>query len=663
MSAIGTKRTSHSALHMSVFDPKRTWNFTNLRLAHLGRQGHPINAMGVHIRRICVTAGLVVFLAGSLGCSAGVAAESKRVLLLHSFGSDFKPWSEYAKSIRTELRQQSPWPLDIIEYSLVTARFSDENPEAPFVEYLRALFAKRPLDLIMSIGAPAAAFVQRHRQQLFAATPMVFTAVDQRRVQYSNLTANDTAVALRINYLSAFENILQVLPDTKDVIVVVGTSPIEKFWKEAIGKEVEPLANRIKLSWTDELSFEALLKQASALPPHTAIFWELMIVDAAGVVHEGAAPLTKLHAVANAPIFSYDESFFGSAIVGGPLLLPADSGRQAAAVAIRILGGEKPGEIRTPLVQFASPVFDWREMQRWGISESRLPPGSEILFRNPTAWDQYKWHIMLAAAIILVQTALIVGLIYERRRRTAAEADSLRRVNELARMNRIATVSELSASIAHELKQPLATIAAYGNAGLRWLARQVPDVDEVRANLQGTIDAANRASVVIDELRAMFRKDNSRQTLVDVNRLLLDTLSLTNHEIQAKNISVQTELFEDSTALVLADQVQLQQVILNLIVNAIEAMNFMPDARELRITSGLHDADGVLITVEDSGPGIAPENLDKVFDTFFTTKPTGMGMGLSICRSIIEAHGGRLWASGVAPHGCIFHIVLPKSTP
>ncbi|MFZ1949315.1 MAG: HAMP domain-containing sensor histidine kinase [Pseudolabrys sp.] len=512
----------------------------------------------------------------------------------------------------------------------------------------------------MSIGAPAAAFVQRHRQRLFAATPMVFTAVDQRRVQYSSLTANDAVVALRINYLSAFENILQVLPDTKDVIVVVGTSPIEKFWKEAIGKEVEPLANRIKLSWTDELSFEALLKQASALPPHTAIFWELMIVDAAGVVHEGAAPLTKLHAVANAPIFSYDESFFGSAIVGGPLLLPADSGREAAAVAIRILGGEKPGEIRTPLVQFASPVFDWREMQRWGISESRLPPGSEILFRNPTAWDQYKWHIMLAAAIILVQTALIVGLIYERRRRTAAEADSLRRVNELARMNRIATVSELSASIAHELKQPLATIAAYGNAGLRWLARQVPDVDEVRANLQGTIDAANRASVVIDELRAMFRKDNSRQTLVDVNRLLLDTLSLTNHEIQAKNISVQTELFEDSTLLVPADQVQLQQVILNLIVNAIEAMNFMPDARELRITSGLHDADGVLITVEDSGPGIAPENLDKVFDTFFTTKPTGMGMGLSICRSIIEAHGGRLWASSAAPHGCIFHIVLPK---
>ncbi len=616
--------------------------------------------MGVHIRRICAIAGLFVFLAASLGCPAGFAAEPKRVLLLHSFGRDFKPWSEYGKAIRAELDRQSPWPLDIIDYSLVSARFSDENPEVPFVEYLRALFAKHPLDLIVSIGAPAANFVQRNRQQLFANTPMVLMAVDQRRVQYSNLTATDAAVAVRINYLAAFENILQVLPDTKDVIVVVGTSPIEKFWKEAIRKEVQPLANQIRISWTDELSFEALLKQASALPPHTAIFWELMIVDAAGVVHEGAAPITKLHAVANAPIFSYDESFFGSGIVGGPFLLVADSSRLAASVAVRILGGEKPGEIRTPPVQFASPAFDWREMQRWGIGENRLPPGSEVHFRSLTVWDQYKWQIMIVAAILLLQTALIVRLIYEHRRRTAAEANSLQRVNELARMNRIATVSELSASIAHELRQPLATIVAYGSAGLRWLARQVPDVDEVRTNLQGTIDAANRASAVIDELRAMVRKGDSRQTLVNVNNLLLDTLSLANHEIKAKNISVQTELFDSSELLVLTDRVQLQQVILNLIANAIEAMNFMPDARVLRLTSALHDADGVLITVEDSGPGIAPENLDKVFDSFFTTKPTGMGMGLSISRSIIEAHGGRLWVSDAAPRGCIFHIVLPK---
>ena len=600
-------------------------------------------------------AALVVFLAVSLGCPAGFAAESKRVMLLHSFGLDFKPWSEYAKSIRTELKQQSPWPLDIIEYSLVTARFSDENPEAPFVEYLRALFAKRPLDLIVSIGAPAANFVQRHRQQLFAATPMVFTAVDQRRVQYSSLTANDAVVALRINYLSAFENILQVLPDTKDVIVVVGTSPIEKFWKEAIGKEVEPLANRIKLSWTDELSFEALLKQASALPPHTAIFWELMIVDAAGVVHEGDAPLTRLHAVANAPIFSYDESFFGSAIVGGPLLLAADTGRQTAAAAIRILSGEKPSEIRPPPVQFASPVFDWREMQRWGISENNLPPGSEIRFRNLTAWEQYRAYILAIIAAILIQSALISWLLYENRRRQRAEILARNTMSELTHVNRVATVSQLSASIAHEIRQPLAAILANAQAALRWLEK--PNVEEVREGLKGIVSDGHRASDIITNLRAMFKSDVQEKTLVDINKLILSVLALVQIDLQKQKIELQTQL-DDRISEVLGNRVQLQQVISNLVMNAIEAMN-SSQTPVLRIKTELSQSNKVHVSIEDTGTGIKASDVARVFKPMFTTKTRGMGMGLSICQSIIENHAGRIWVSRGANRGSIFQFELP----
>ena len=581
-------------------------------------------------------------------------------MLLHSFGLDFKPWSEYAKSIRTELKQQSPWPLDIVEHSLITARSSNENPEAPFVEYLRAQYTEHPLDLIVSIGAPAAAFVQRHRQRLFATTPMVFTAVDQRRVQYSSLTANDAVVAVRINYLSAFENILQVLPDTKDVIVVVGTSPIEKFWKEAIGKEVEPLANRIKLSWTDELSFEALLKQASALPPHTAIFWELMIVDAAGVVHEGDVPLTRLHAVANAPIFSYDESFFGSAIVGGPLLLVADSSRQAAAVAIRILGGEKPGEIRTPPVQFASPVFDWREMQRWGISESRLPAGSEILFRTPTAWEQYRWQILFIAAVILTQTLLILGLLYEHQRRRRAEVQSLQRMTELAHLNRVATAGELSASIAHEVKQPLAAIVAQSSAALRWLAHTTPDLDEARAALKKIMFAGNRASEIVDNLRSMFRKESSGRRPLDINDLIANVIELTRHEAQKHGILVHTTFFDGPKPQTLGEPAQLEQVFLNLVMNAIEAMSSSKsDHRVLELKTSVNEGREVLVTVADNGAGVDAENLEKIFDAFFTTKPSGMGMGLSICKTIIESHEGSLTAVPNKPRGMEFRVVLP----
>jgi signal transduction histidine kinase len=582
-------------------------------------------------------------------------------MLLHSFGRDFKPWSEYAKAIRMELDRQSPWPLDITENSLVTARFSDEDPEGPFVDYLRALFAKRPLDLIVSIGAPAANFVQRHRQRLFAGTPMVLMAVDERRVQYSNLTANDTAVAVRINYLSVFENILQVLPDTKDVVVVVGTSPIEKFWKEAIAKEVEPLANRIKLSWTDELSFESLLKQASTLPPHTAIFWELMIVDAVGVVHEGDVPLTRLHAVANAPIFSYDESFFGSAIVGGPLLLVADSSRRTAAVAVRILGGEKPGEIKTPPVQFAGPVFDWREMRRWGISESRLPAGSEIRFRPATAWEQYRWQVLIIAAVILTQTLLIMGLLYEHQRRRRAEVQSMQRMTELAHLNRVATAGELSASIAHEVKQPLAAVVAQSSAALRWLAHATPDLDEARAALKKITFAGNRASEIVDNLRSMFRKESGARRPLDINGLITNVIGLTSHEAQKHDILVHTTFLDAPKPQTLGDQAQLEQVFLNLVMNAIEAMNSSKsDHRVLELKTSVNEGHEVLVTVADSGPGVDAENLEKIFDAFFTTKADGMGMGLSICRSIIESHGGRLWALPGDP-GLIFCVSLPSA--
>ena len=600
---------------------------------------------------------LVVFLAVSLGCPTGFAAKSKRVMLLHSFGLDFKPWSAYAKSIRSELVRQSPWPLDIVENSLVTALSSDEDPEAPFVEYLRALFAKRPLDLIVSIGAPAAAFVQRHRQRLFTATPMVFTAVDQRRVQYSSLTANDAVVALRINYWSAFENILQVLPDTKDVIVIVGTSPIEKFWKEAIAKEVEPLASRIKLSWTDELSFEALLKQASALSPHTAIFWELMIVDAAGVVHEGDVPLTRLHAVANAPIFSYDKSFFGSGIVGGPLLLAADTGRQTAAAAIRILNGEKPGEIRPPPVQFASPVFDWREMQRWGISENSLPPGSEIRFRNPTAWEQYRAYILAFIAAILVQSALISWLLYEHWRRQRAEVLARNTMSELTHVNRVATVGQLSASIAHEIRQPLAGILANAQAALRWLEKA--NVEEVRESLKGIVSDGHRASDIVTNLRAMFKSDVQEKTLVDINKLVLSVLTLARIDLQKQEIDLQTQL-DDRIPEVLGNQVQLQQVILNLVMNAIEAMSSL-QTRVLRIKTELSQSNKVHVSIEDTGTGIKPSDVARVFKPMFTTKARGMGMGLSICQSIIENHDGRIWVSPGANGGSIFQFELPTT--
>ena len=171
------------------------------------------------------TAGVIFFLLVLCVCQSALAAEPKQVILLYSFGREVRPWSDYAQSIRSELQRQSPWPLDITDHSLISARSDDDDSERAFMEYLRTLFFRRPPDLIVSVGAPAAGFVQRRRDQLFPATPMVFTAVEQRRIQYSNLTARDTVVAIRIDFPVLMANILQVLPDTKNVQVIVGTSP------------------------------------------------------------------------------------------------------------------------------------------------------------------------------------------------------------------------------------------------------------------------------------------------------------------------------------------------------------------------------------------------------------------------------------------------------
>lgn len=230
---------------------------------------------------------------------------------------------------------------------------------------------------------------------------------------------------------------------------------------------------------------------------------------------------------------------------------------------------------------------------------------------------------------------------------------------ELARATSFTAMGQMAASIAHDINQPLAAIVANGNAGLRWLAHTTPDLDEARAALQRIVNEGHRASQVIGSIRAMFKKGDPEKAALDANELIREVLALLDGEIHTQRVSVHTELIEQLPR-VLGNRVQLQQVILNLITNAVEAMGSVTNrARVLQVKSKLHESGGVLITVEDSGAGIDPKDIDRIFEAFFTTKSHGMGMGLSICRSIIEAHNGRLWVSPGIHHGSIFHVVLP----
>jgi len=247
---------------------------------------------------------------------------------------------------------------------------------------------------------------------------------------------------------------------------------------------------------------------------------------------------------------------------------------------------------------------------------------------------------------------------------TVMDVTERRRAEEerqaLAHANRVTTVGQLTASIAHEVNQPIAAVVTNAHAALRWLNMQPSDPEEVRQALDRIVKAGRRAGDVISRMRALVRKAPPRNDPLDINEVIREVIALTRSELDRTGTELQTRL-ADGLPLVPGDRIQLQQVMVNLILNAVEAMSGSDEgSRELLISTEEDGANGVRIAVRDWGPGLKPESLDRLFDAFYTTKPDGMGMGLSICRSIIEAHGGRVWATANVPQGAVFQFTLPQ---
>jgi C4-dicarboxylate-specific signal transduction histidine kinase len=229
----------------------------------------------------------------------------------------------------------------------------------------------------------------------------------------------------------------------------------------------------------------------------------------------------------------------------------------------------------------------------------------------------------------------------------------------LAHANRVTTMGQLTASIAHEVNQPIAAAVINAHAALRWLGGQPPDLEEVRQSLNAIIKDGNRASDVIGRIRALVKKAPPRHDQLEINEAILEVIEVTRSELLRNDVSLRTELAK-GLPLIRGDRIQLQQIVLNLILNAVEAMSdASKGSRDLLISTAEDISNGVLVAVRDSGPGLNSESLERLFDPFYTTKPGGMGMGLSICRSIVEGHGGRIWATANVPKGASFHFSLP----
>jgi len=386
---------------------------------------------------------LIIFLPSLPGAHGAEAPRVKRVLILHSLGRDFAPFSAAAAGFRTELARQSAEPIEFLEASLETARFTEVMSETPFVEYLRALFADRPPDLLVPFGAPAMNFLLRHRENLFPGVPLLVGTVDERRLKGVDLGANTTAVGVNLNLPGIVENILRLLPGTANIEVVIGNSPLERFWLTELRQDLAPFTDRIRFTWLNDLSFDEMRRRLAALPANAAILYAVLLVDAAGVPHEQDRALSVLHSESNAPIYGAFDNQLGLGIVGGPLYPIQQVSRESARLALRILGGESPGNIAKVLLGPGTPIYDWRELKRWGINERSLPPGSIVQFRQPTIWQQYKWAIIVILSLCIIEAALIGILAREWHRRRVAQ----KRLEERLRFEEL--VSELSARFVH----------------------------------------------------------------------------------------------------------------------------------------------------------------------------------------------------------------------
>ena len=564
-----------------------------------------------------------------------------------------------AEFVRT-LTSNSPDHIETYRETMDLSRFGSDTYRTLLKNYLRDKYADKKIDVAVAVFGPALEFLLDHGEAIFPGTPIVFCAVDRKELGDRSLPPHVHGVLLKREFAPTLDLAIGLHPHTKRVVVVAGTSEFDTRILDQARQEFGVYENRLAFTYLTTLPLQKLLTELAGLPPQTIVLFTTFFQDGAGEPFVPTDVLPRVSAAASAPTYGLLDQYLGRGIVGGNLFSVSAQGAEAAKLVLQVLGGSERSAPSLLEVSGNKLLFDWRQMQRWGISESSLPAGSEIRFHDLTLWEQYRKLILTAFAVFLLQATLIAWLIYERWRRQVAEADSLQRINELARMNRIASAGEMAASIAHEIRQPLAAIANSGSASLNWLKRQVPDLDEVRNLLQNIVKESHRADDIIQGIRAMYRKDSPVRTEINLNELIRQVITITAGSIKSNNIALDANLTDDVPPLVMADPVQLQQVILNLIMNAVEAMSHSGDrARILQLRSQVDGAGIVLMKVADSGPSIDPKLAERMFQPFFTTKPGGMGMGLAICKTIIKQHGGTLTASPSKPHGMEFQIVLP----
>jgi signal transduction histidine kinase len=403
-----------------------------------------------------------------------------------------------------------------------------------------------------------------------------------------------------------------------------------------------------------------LQTRLAALESDTVVFTTGFFEDGEGNQFVPRDAIALIAQAASVPVYSAFDTSMGTGVVGGRVVNLVDSGAQSGRIVKQLLAGVAPTALQLPKKVPTSLHIDWRQVQRWGIDQKAIPADAVVYFRDPAIWQAHRTAVLTALSVFLVQMALIAALYLERRRRSAAESTTQKLNTQLAHASRLAVAGELTASIAHEINQPLGAVQTSADAAdlmLQSASWQREDLIRIvtrirRDNL--------RASEVIRRLRTLLAKHEPERILFDVGVAMSDVAVIMRPEAERRKITL-TVPSAFAPSIIAGDRTQIQQVLINLVLNAMDAVADLPETRRVVELSMERDGSNILIAVRDRGSGISSENLPKLFDSFFTTKQRGMGLGLAIARSIVESHGGRIWAENREPHGAAFNVELPTS--
>ncbi|NRG19122.1 histidine kinase [Rhizobiales bacterium] len=611
------------------------------------------------IARISLAASMIFCISIAPFTQVDARQGAARILIVSEHDSNLFAVQKVIERLKRELAETKPTAVEFYIEHLDFIRFPGSAHRKRIARLMAAKYGDAPIDIAIAIGPAGLSFLLENRQAIAPDVPVIAGGFSWSSVEISSLPDGVYGVASNLDVSKTVDLALRLQPDAKKIVLLTGSSDFDRIWKETARQDLSENYRGVSVEYLSSMTLDGFKQAVKNLPEDTILLILTVFKAADGRTYIPRDVTAELAAISAAPVYAVYSSYIGTGAVGGFIETFEGIGTDIANMANRILSGSSPKE--RFVTSSGLPVVDWRQFARWGMDETLLPENALVLHREPSIWDRYRFQVMAILAVLVLQSGTIAALIVlDRRKRRIEKELALERL-ELAHLSRTSQLGELSGSFAHELNQPLTSILANAEAGIRLVDRKKPDLKEIRSILEDIASSDRRAAGVIKHLRQMMLKGEVTLEPMDLNDAVSSTLALLQGELVARQTKVRFIRNAENLP-VKGNMAQLQQVVLNLTLNAADAMaDLAPADRRIEIETNITANRSRMLSISDRGSGLSAELREAAFRPFVSGKANGMGLGLAICRSIAEAHGGILKFDDQAAEGTRIILTLPST--